>query len=111
MAKVSMPMDISRCFLVLGALLASFFATIYAVFSTPSLQWPGLDNFVWPTSLVLLVISSIATAVPFVPSCKRAIAASPHKRSFAIGYFFVASYTVTGVCTIVLIPFRAASGI
>jgi hypothetical protein len=70
-----------------------------------------VGNFVWPTALVLLIISSIATPVPFVSSCRRAIAASPHKRSFAIGYFFVASYTAIGICTIVLIPFRAASGI
>ena len=43
------------------------------VFSTSSLQRPGLDNFVWPTSLVLLVISSIATGVPFVPRAVRDI--------------------------------------
>ena len=104
-------MDVSRFFLVLGALLAGFMATTYVVLSTPSLQWPGVDNFVWPTALVLLVISGIATPVPFVPRGKRAIAASPHKRSFAIGYFFVALYTGIGICAIVLIPFRAASGI
>jgi hypothetical protein len=74
-------MDVSRFFLVLGTLLAGFMAT------------------------------AIVTPVPFVPSGKRAIAASPHKRSFAIGYFFVALYTVIGICAIVLIPLRAASGI
>src|SRR5260370_39310524 len=104
-----MPMDVSRLFLVLGALLAAFMAATYLVLSTPSLQWPGVDNVVWPTAIVLLVISSIAMAVSFVPSGKRAIAASPHKRSFAIGYFFVALYTAIGICSIVLIPFRAAS--
>jgi hypothetical protein len=104
-------MDISRLFLVLGALIAGFMATTYVVLSTPSLQWRGVDNVVWPTALALLAISSIATSAPIVPSCKRAIAVSPHKRSFAIGYFFVAMYTALGICTIVLIPFRAASGI
>jgi hypothetical protein len=104
-------MDVSRFFLVLGTLLAGFMATTYVVLSTPSFQWPGVDNFVWPTALVLLIISAIVTPVPFVPSGKRAIAASPHKRSFAIGYFFVALYTVIGICAIVLIPLRAASGI
>jgi hypothetical protein len=104
-------MDVSRFFLVLGTLLAGFMATTYVVLSTPSLQWPGVDNFVWPTALVLLVISAIATPVPLVPRGKRAIAASPHKRSFAIGYFFVALYTGIGICAIVLIPLRAASGI
>jgi len=49
--------------------------------------------------------------VPIFPSGKRAIAASPYKRSFALGYFMVAGYTAIGICTIVLIPFRAASGI
>jgi hypothetical protein len=106
-----MQMDVSRLFLVLGALLAGFLATTYIVLSNPSLQWPGVDNFVWPTALVLLVISSIATSVPIFPSGKRAIAASPYKRSFALGYFMVAGYTAIGICTIVLIPFRAASGI
>jgi hypothetical protein len=104
-------MDISRLFLVLGALIAGFVATTCVVLSTPSLQWPGVDNVVWPTAVALFVISSIATSVPIVPSGKRAIAASPHKRSFAIGYFFVALYTAIGICTVVLIPFRAASGI
>jgi hypothetical protein len=104
-------MDVSRLFLVLGSLIAIFMATTYVVLSTTSLQWPGMDNIVWPTALVLLVISSIATSVSFVPGCKRAIAASPHKRSFAVGYFFVVLYTGIGICTMVLIPFRAASGI
>jgi membrane protease YdiL (CAAX protease family) len=104
-------MDVSRLFLILGALVAAFMATTYVVLSNPALQWPGVDNFVWPTALVLLVISSIATAVPIFPRGKRAIAASPHKRSFAVGYFMVAGYTAIGVCTIVLIPFRTASGI
>jgi hypothetical protein len=107
----SMPMDISRIFLALGALLAGFMAATYVVLSHPALQWPGLDDVLWPTSLVLLVISIVATSVPIIPIGKRAIKMSPYKRSFAIGYFFVAGYTVIGVCTIVLIPFRAASGI
>jgi hypothetical protein len=97
--------DVSKLFLVLGTLLASFTATMFAVLETPSLQWRGVDNFVWPAAIVLLVISSIATSVPMFPSGKRAIAASPHKRSFAIGYFFVAGYTAIGVCTIVFIRF------
>jgi hypothetical protein len=71
----------------------------------------GVDNFVWPTALLLLVISGVATPMPFVPSGKRAIAASPYKRSFAIGYFFVALNTGIGICAIVLITFRVASGI
>jgi|HubBroStandDraft_1064217.scaffolds.fasta_scaffold1218241_1 hypothetical protein len=104
-------MDISRVYLALGSLIGAFMAAAYLVFSTPSLQWPGMDSVVWPTALVLLVLSSAATPVPFVPRAKRAIAASPHKRSFAIGYSFVAFYTLTGIGTIVLYPFRAASGI
>jgi hypothetical protein len=104
-------MDVSRLFLLLGALLAGFVATTYAVLSTPSLQWPGVDNFVWPTALLLFIISGIATPAPFVPLCKRAIAASPYKRSLAIGYFFVVLYTGMGVFTVILIPFRRASGI
>jgi hypothetical protein len=70
-----------------------------------------MDNVVWLTALALFVISSIATSVPIVPGGKRAIAASPHKRCCAIGYFFVALYTAIGICTVVLVPFRAASGI
>ena len=106
-----MTIDVSRWFLALGMLLATFMAATYLVLSTPSLQWPGVDKVIWPTALVLLVISSIAMAVSFVPSSKGAIAASPHKHSFAIGYFFVALYTVIGICSIVLIPLRMASGI
>jgi hypothetical protein len=104
-------MDVSRWFLVLGSLIAVFMATTYLVLSTPVLQWPNMDNVVWPTALGLLVISSIATSVSFVPRCKRSIAASPHKRSFAVGYFFVVLYTGIGICTMILLPFRAASGI
>jgi len=84
---------------------------VYAVLSTPSLQWPGMDDVVWHTALALLVVSSIATPVPFIPIGKRAIAASPHKHSFAVGYFFVALYTGIGIGTLVLLPFRIASGI
>jgi hypothetical protein len=104
-------MDVSRLFLGLGALIAAFMSTAYVVLSSPSLQWVGVDNFVWPTALGLLVMSGIAAVVPMFPSGKRAIAASPHKRSFAVGYFVVVGYTAIGVCTIILIPFRAASGI
>jgi len=104
-------MDVSRLFLVLGALLAGFMAATYVVLSTPSLQWPGVDNCVRPTALGLLMVSGIATPIPFVPIFKRAIAASPHKHSFALGYFFVALYTGVGICAIILIPFRRASGI
>jgi hypothetical protein len=106
-----MSIDVSRLFLALGSLIAVFMATTYAVLSNSSLQWPGMDDIVWPTALVLLLISSIATAVSFVPGCKRAIAASPHKSSFALGYFFVVLYTGIGICTMILLPFRAASGI
>jgi hypothetical protein len=104
-------MDISRSFLVLGLVLAGFTAMLFLVLSTPTLQWSGMDNVVWPTALVLPAISSIATPVPFVPFGKRAIGASPHKRSFAIGYFFVALYTGIGIGTMILLPFRMASGI
>jgi hypothetical protein len=104
-------MDVSRLFLALGVLLAAFMATTYAVLSNPSLQWSGADDFVWPTAIVLLVVSIIATTAPFVPVCKRAIAASPHKRSYAFGYFVAALYTGIGVCTMILIPIRRASGI
>ena len=104
-------MDISRWFLVLGALLATFVAATYVVLSTPSLQWVGVDDVVWPTALVLLVVSSIAAPVPFIPRGKRAIAASPYKRSFAIGYFCVVLYTAVGIFGLVLLPFRAATGI
>jgi len=104
-------MDVSRLFLVLGAFLAGFMAATYVVLSTPSLQWQGVDNVVWPTAFGLLIVSGIATPIPFVPIFKRAIAASPHKHSFALGYFFVALYTGVGICAIILIPFRRASGI
>jgi hypothetical protein len=104
-------MDISRWFLALGGLLAVFGAATYLVLSTPSLQWVGVDNIVWPTALTLLVISVIAVIVSLTPWAKRAIAASPHKRSFAVGYFCVVFYAGTGICALVLYPFRAASGI
>ena len=104
-------MDISRWFLALGGLLAAFGAATYLVLSTPSLQWVGVDSIVWPTALTLLVISVIAVMVSLMPRAKRAIAASPHKRSFAVGYFCVVFYAGSGICTLVIYPFRAASGI
>jgi hypothetical protein len=104
-------MDISRWFLVLGGLLAAFGAATYLVLSTPVLQWVGVDSIVWPTALALLVISIIAVIVSLTPRAKRAIAASPHKRSFAVGYFCVVLYAGTGIGTLIIYPFRAASGI
>ena len=104
-------MDISRWFLALGALIAMFLAGAYLVLSTPSLQWSRMDDVVWPTAIVLLAISGSAVPVPFVASGKRALAASPHKRSFAIGYFFVASYAVGGIITIALYILLRGAGI
>jgi hypothetical protein len=104
-------MDVSRLFLALGLIIAMFMAATYVVLTIPSLQWVGVDDVVWPTALVLLVISGIATSLSFVPSSKRAIAASPNKRSFAVGYFFVVLYTAIGIGTLILYPFRRASGI
>ena len=98
-------------FLVLGMLLGTFLASMRLVFSTPSLQWPGMDGVIWPTALVLLIVASIAAPLPLVPYCKRAISKSPYKRCFAIGYFFVVLYALGGIGTLILLPFRAASGI
>jgi hypothetical protein len=104
-------MDIGRIYLVVGALIAGFVATSYVMFENVSLQWPRMDDFIWPTASVLLVISTIATALPLIPAVKRAIAASAHRRSYFIGYLAVASYTGLGLSTLVLLPFRMASGI
>jgi hypothetical protein len=104
-------MDIGRFYLVVGAIIAGFFATSCAMLENVSLQWPGMDDFIWPTGAVLLVISTVATALPFIPAIKRAIAASPYKRSYTIGYLAVALYTGIGFGTLVLLPFRMASGI
>jgi hypothetical protein len=104
-------MDISRFFLALGGFLAAFAAATYLVLSTPSLQWVGVDSIIWPTALALLVISASAVVVSLTPRAKRAIAKSPHKRSFAVGYFFVVLYAGAGICALVIYPFRAASGI
>jgi hypothetical protein len=70
-----------------------------------------MDDVVWPAALALLVISCLATPLPFVPYFKRALAASPYRRSFALGYFFVALYTAMGIGILILLPFRMASGI
>jgi hypothetical protein len=104
-------MDISRWFLALGGLLAAFGAATYLILSTPALQWVGVDNFVWPAALTLLAISVIAVIVSLTPGAKRAIAASPYKRSFALGYFCVVFYAGAGILTLIIYPFRAASGI
>ncbi len=106
-----MSMDLSRFILILGFFLAGFMSATYLVLSTPALQWPGLDEVLWPAARTLLVLSTIATLVPFIPIGKRALKVSPHKRSFAFGYFFVVSYTFIGIGATLLMPFRAASGI
>ena len=106
-----MLVDVSRYFLALGLLLAGFSGLMLIVLSVPALQWSGADAVIWPTAVALLVISTTSTVINFVPRGKRAIAASPHKKSFAIGFFFVALYTGIGIGTLILIPFRMASGI
>jgi hypothetical protein len=106
-----MLLDISRYFLALGLLLGAYMFWVWLVFSTPSLQWGGMDDVVWPIALALLAVSTAASVITFLPKGKRAIADSPHKKSFAIGFLFVALYTVTGIGTLVLLPFRMASGI
>jgi hypothetical protein len=104
-------MDISVLFFVLGMLLAAFVAAIRVAFATPLLQWGGMENAIWPTALALLILSCVAAILPFVPRFKRAIAASPYKRCYAVGYFLVVLYSMMGIGTIILLPFRAASGI
>lgn len=104
-------MDISQLFLAIGILLCGFMCAMYLSFTIPILQWSGIDKVSWPIALVLLAIAAMATPVPFIPKAKRAIAESPHKMSFAVGYFFVALYAGGGLLTLLLLPFRIASGI
>jgi hypothetical protein len=104
-------MDISRLYLLLGVILAAFGGVLCLVLQTPSLQWRGMDDEIWPAALVLLAISSIATASYFFPLIRRAVVVSPHKKSFAVGFLFTVLYTGIGVGTIILIPFRMASGV
>jgi len=92
-------------------LVVVFCAAAIAMFEVSSFQWPGMDDFIWPTALGLLVISIAALMVPVVPAGRRAITLSPHKISFAVSYAILACYTFTGVVILVFLPFKAASGI
>ena len=104
-------MDISRYFLVLGLLLAVFLAALCLILSTPALQWYGMDDVIWPAALLLLLLSTGTSAILFFPKGKRAIAASPYKKSFAVGLLLVGLYTATGIALLLFLPFRMASGI
>ena len=104
-------MDISTLFLAFGSFLAVFTASIQIVLSTLSLQRPGMDKIVWPTALVFWIISMLAASVPLSRAARRAIAASPHKRSFAVGYVLVASFALMGICVLVFTRLISASGI
>ena len=104
-------MDISRLFVFLSASVVAFCAATYVVLSTPSLQWVGVDSFVWPTGFAFLAISILALLIPAFPRGKRVIARSPHKISFAISYSVLAVYTIICLFSLILYPFRLASGI
>jgi membrane protease YdiL (CAAX protease family) len=104
-------MDIARLYLSIGIVLALFTAAACLAFENPSLQWPGMDAEIWPASLVLWAIATPATALYFLSPIKRRVAASTHRISFVVGFFFVAGYSLTGICVLVLLPFRMASGI
>ena len=104
-------MDISRPLAYLSVSVAVFSAATYMVLSTPSLQWPGVDDVVWPTGFAFLAASLVALLLPAFPPAKRAIACSSHKISLVLSYSVLASYTAICLGALALYPFKLASGI
>jgi hypothetical protein len=104
-------MSIDKIYVFTAAFVTLFCVSTFVIFSTPSLQWPGLDNFVWPTAAVLLGMSSLASLFPAIPYGRRVIGSGSNKVAFAISYAALICYTVIGVMTVLIYYIRAKSGV
>lgn len=106
-----MPMNIGRTYAFLAVLVVLFCVATFVVLSTPSLQWSGVDDLVWPMAIGFLGIAIAALLFPVVPYGRRVISSCSSKMSFAIGYAILVCYTALGVVTVLLIHLRAGSGV
>jgi hypothetical protein len=104
-------MNIGKIYFSFAAFVVLFCITAFAVFLTPSLQWPGVDSLIWPIAIGLLGISAFASLFPALPHGRRAIGSCSSKGSFTIGYAILVCYTVLGAVSTLLYYLRATSGV
>jgi hypothetical protein len=104
-------MNICKIYVFLAVLVSFFCILTFTVLSTPSLQWSGVDSFVWPIAIGFLIAAIAALLFPAIPYGRRAVAACPRKVPFAISYAILVCYAVTGITAYLLYSLRFASGI
>ena len=99
-------MSVGRFYLLFSILVIVFWATAFVLFKNPSLQFPRMDAYIWPTALALSVLSLIASLVPVFPAGRRLFSSARHVASLAVGYSILVCNALLAILTVMLIPFR-----
>jgi hypothetical protein len=97
-----------RIYIFLAVLVALFSGSAFAMMSFTSLQWQGMDGFIWPAALALWVAVVIALLFAFTPYGKRKLQGGA---LFFLSYVGLLLYGMAGLATLILLPLRLASGI
>jgi uncharacterized integral membrane protein len=97
-----------RLYILLAIMVFIFSAATFAMFSFPRLPWVGMDDFIWPTALVLWAIVVMALLFAISPYGRRALQGSD---LVLLSYLTLLLYGMVGLVTLMLYPFRLASGI